>query len=161
MTGNVDVAIPGRGWRREPDAQALAIRAIEACRARLGRSGEQAETSVVLADDEEVRRLNHRWRNKDSATNVLSFPTPPGPAATRQLGEIVIAFETVAREAEAEGKSFAAHLSHLVVHGYLHLVGYDHLEDEQADEMEQVEREILSTLGVADPYPAQGPLDQR
>lgn len=152
MTETIDIGVAAPVWERVPDAQEMVVRAIQACRARLGRQDEQAETSVVLSDDAEIRTLNKQWRGKDSATNVLSFPTPPGPAAAVQLGEIIIAFETVAREAADEGKPFAAHLTHLVVHGYLHLVGYDHIDDEQAEDMEQMEREILFALGVADPY---------
>jgi probable rRNA maturation factor len=152
MTETIEIGIAAPVWKRVPDVKENVLRAIHACRARLGREDEQAETSVVLSDDTEVRTLNRQWRGKDSATNVLSFPTPPGPAAAVQLGEIIIAYETVAREAADEAKPFVAHLMHLVVHGYLHLVGYDHIDDDQAEDMEQMEREILFALGVADPY---------
>jgi probable rRNA maturation factor len=101
-----------------------------------------------LADDEALRELNARWRGKETATNVLSFPAPEGFG----LGDIALAFETVAAEAQAQGKSLAAHASHLIVHGFLHLLGYDHEDEGEAVEMEARERAILATLGVADPY---------
>ena len=138
-------------WRITP------LRYIEACRRHLGRAGEQAETSVALIGDLEIRRLNVQWRGKDTATNVLSFPTAPGPATERHLGDIVIAYETVAREAATERKSFTDHLAHLSAHGYLHLVGHDHEEDAEAERMEQLEREILASMGIDDPYSETSP----
>lgn len=111
-----------------------------------------AEVSVLLCDDREIRRLNAQWRGKDSATNVLSFPAAAGQAVESHLGDIAIAYETVQREAADEGKTFAAHLSHLTVHGFLHLLGFDHETDGDAEEMEDMEREILGRLGIADPY---------
>ncbi|MBX9777661.1 MAG: rRNA maturation RNase YbeY [Xanthobacteraceae bacterium] len=111
--------------------------------------------TVVVDDDERVRALNKLWRGQDKPTNVLSFPSPdtqPGPERT--LGDIAISYETAAREAEAEDKSFADHIAHLSVHGFLHLLGYDHESDADAEEMEGLEREILARIGVADPYVA-------
>jgi probable rRNA maturation factor len=101
-----------------------------------------------------VQALNRDWRGIDKPTNVLSFPAPE-PAAgirPRPLGDIAIAYETTRREAESESKPFAHHLSHLAVHGFLHLIGYDHETDDEAETMENLEREILSQLGVPDPY---------
>jgi probable rRNA maturation factor len=120
------------------------------------------EISLVLADDAMVRDLNGRYRGQDKPTNVLSFATlddeddispADGPL---MLGDVIVAFETTAREAASEGKSLAAHLSHLVVHGVLHLLGYDHQDDAEAEEMEAAERSILAGLGIADPYAAAG-----
>lgn len=125
---------------------------------------EEAELCIVLADDPFVRNLNKTYRGKDKPTNVLSFPVADMPAAAggepiwagdgrmTLLGDVVLAQETVAGEAEAQGKSFADHLSHLVVHGILHLLGHDHEVDVEADEMEALERDILEDLGIADPY---------
>jgi probable rRNA maturation factor len=108
------------------------------------------EVSVVLTDDDAIKTLNAQWRKKDEPTNVLSFPAPANGAGI--LGDIVIAYETTAREAAQEQKPLADHLSHLAVHGFLHLLGYDHESDADADVMEQLEREILARLGVPDPY---------
>ena len=108
------------------------------------------ELSLVLADDATVRRLNHEYRGKDSATNVLSFP--PAFDDETLLGDVVLAEETVRRETVEQGKARADHVTHLVVHGCLHLLGYDHEDDEEARRMEALEVEILATLGVADPY---------
>jgi probable rRNA maturation factor len=118
-----------------------------------------AEASLVLADDDLVRGLNHDYRGQDRPTNVLSFanldgdPLPaPGVAQPLLLGDVVIAFETTRAEAAAEGRRLADHFSHLVVHGMLHLLGFDHETDAQAAEMEGLETRILSKLGIADPY---------
>jgi probable rRNA maturation factor len=105
---------------------------------------------VLLADDETVRDLNARFRDKDAATNVLSFPAAPHAGA--HLGDIALASGVCAREAAEQGKPLADHLRHLVIHGVLHLLGYDHVEDAQAEVMEALERDLLTGLGVADPY---------
>jgi probable rRNA maturation factor len=152
MTTEVEITVAAAAWDGVQDAQAVVRRAIAACEARLEDSGETVEMSVVLSDDAEIRRLNREWRGKDSATNVLSFPTAPGPSGEQHLGDVIIAFETLVREAAEEHKSFSAHLAHLVVHGYLHLLGYDHEVAEQAEDMEQLERDILADLGIEDPY---------
>ena len=116
------------------------------------------EVSLVLADDHRVRELNREWRGKDSPTNVLSFPAydedqPDLPeGAPLLLGDIVLAFETCRREAMAEAIAIDDHMAHLVVHGVLHLLGYDHMDDEEAAEMEALEIAVLSQLGIANPY---------
>ncbi|MCW5722475.1 MAG: rRNA maturation RNase YbeY [Devosia sp.] len=112
-----------------------------------------AEISVLLTDDAEQRDLNAQWRGKDAATNVLSFPQiePFGPVAGL-LGDITLARETLVREAEEQGKSLEDHFTHLVVHGFLHILGYDHLEEAEALHMEGLETQILAGLGLADPY---------
>lgn len=121
-----------------------------------------SEVSMTLSDDANVREVNRQWRGKDSATNVLSFPLadlvpgdPPGPLA----GDLMVAFETVAREAGADGKPLADHFRHLVVHGFLHLLGYDHIDDGAAETMEAVEIAVLAGFGVPDPY-GEAPLAQ-
>jgi probable rRNA maturation factor len=112
-----------------------------------------AEVSVVLTDDAEQRELNKQWRGIDKSTNVLSFPQlEPFSPVSGLVGDIILAEETLRREAEEMGISFEAHFTHLVVHGFLHLLGYDHIEDEDAEEMEGLETEILAGLGIADPY---------
>jgi len=123
-----------------------------------------AELCIVFGDDAFVQNLNKTYRNKDKPTNVLSFPTGDIPAAVGAevfadmgpwlLGDIVLAQQTIEREAAEQSKSFADHLSHLVVHGVLHLLGQDHEEDQEAEEMEAMERDILEDLNIADPYAA-------
>ena len=120
-------------------------------------AADRVELSIVLTDDAAQRRLNRTWRGHDAPTNVLAFPaTPAGvpvaAGAPLLLGDIVLAGETVAREAAEQGKPFADHLRHLVVHGVLHLLGYDHDADEAAVAMEAIETSILAGLGVSDPY---------
>lgn len=141
-------------WDAAPAAEAVTRQAIDAA-AHLVRDRvlTKAELAVVLTDDTHIRRLNHQWRDRDSATNVLSFPASAGgPAEPAHLGDIVIAFETVAREAADESKQFDHHLAHLAIHGFLHLLGYDHEDDDSAHDMERTERLALERLGIADPY---------
>lgn len=126
------------------------------------RGGEPAELCIVLGDDALVARLNKAYRGKDGPTNVLSFPAAemPDTGVPEQafgdeqplLGDVVLARETIEREAGAQSKSFADHLTHLTVHGVLHLLGHDHIDDPDAEEMEALERDILEDLGIADPY---------
>jgi probable rRNA maturation factor len=142
----IDVEIEDPAWTEalggaEGLALAAAMAALPGADAR--------EVAILLTDDASVRDLNARFRGQDKATNVLSFPAPQ---ASGSLGDIAVAFGVTAREAQAQGKPLAAHLQHLVVHGVLHLLGYDHLEDAEAEAMEAEERRILAGLGVADPY---------
>jgi len=112
-----------------------------------------AELSILLTDDEEQHELNREWRGKDASTNVLSFPQiEPFEPVVGILGDITLARETLIREAEEQGVTFEAHFTHLVVHGFLHILGYDHLTDEEALQMESLETQILASLGVEDPY---------
>lgn len=119
--------------------------------------------SVLMTDDEAVRLLNRDWRGKDSPTNVLSFPSdmPVIPGEPDFLGDIALARETLEREAALDGKPLDDHLRHLVVHGVLHLLGYDHIEKAEAEEMETTETRILAGLGVPDPYVGTDALDDR
>ena len=114
------------------------------------------ELSIVLSDDEHLRELNGQWRGKDAATNVLSFPIHQIEAGARppepMLGDLVFARETCEREAREQEKRVADHFSHLLVHGLLHLYGYDHGADGEAEAMEALERRVLARLGIADPY---------
>ena len=144
-------------WRAFPGAEAAitaAARAVSAHPSLTRLAG--SEAGVVLADDALLRSLNGRYRATDAPTNVLSFPWQPPAGAPPQhppyLGDVVLAGETVAREARELALSPLAHLQHLVVHGLLHLVGFDHDEPQRATAMEGLEREILAELGVADPY---------
>jgi len=110
------------------------------------------EVAIVFTDNEEMRALNRTWRNKDAPTNVLSFPAGDTPHGDGTLGDIVIAYETSRAEANQTGIPLSDHISHLVVHGVLHLLGFDHLDDVEAEQMEDLERKALSSLGIADPY---------
>ena len=148
----VDVVIASVRWRRNPAAAQLVRRAIAAAAPAAMRG---AELSVTLTGDRAIRALNRRWRGRNKPTNVLSFPAAPATrGAPRLIGDIVIAYETTAAEARAEGKRFDHHLAHLAVHGFLHLLGYDHESDDEADAMERRERRILAKLGIPDPYAA-------
>ncbi|HEX6103610.1 MAG TPA: rRNA maturation RNase YbeY [Alphaproteobacteria bacterium] len=137
-----------------------AERARRAARAALAAKapGRPVALAILLSEDGEVRALNRRWRGKDKPTNVLSFPSGgKGPGGRLMLGDIVLAFETLAREAEAAGKPVSHHLSHLVVHGVLHLLGYDHDQPAEARRMEGLEVRVLAGLGIPDPYAALPP----
>ncbi|MET0274229.1 MAG: rRNA maturation RNase YbeY [Phenylobacterium sp.] len=147
----IDVEIEEPAWTQAlPDAEALTLAAAEAALAVEGADGEGV--ALLLTDDETVRDLNARFRQKDSATNVLSFPAPHNPE--RHLGDVALAFGVCAREAVEQGKPLARHLQHLVVHGVLHLLGYDHMNDAEAEAMEGLERVVLAGLGAPDPYAA-------
>ena len=139
-------------WPEQLDG--LAERAVlEALKQSDAKVTGAAELSVLLTNDEEQQALNKQWRGKDSSTNVLSFPQiEPGDPVVGLLGDITMARETLIREAEEQGVSFEDHFTHLVVHGFLHILGYDHLDDDEAAEMEGLETSILATLGIDDPY---------
>lgn len=182
MTHQVEVIVDVEtgGWEDAmPGCAALCLRAAEAALAGAVPEGTvprgPAELSVLLADDALVRELNHRYRGKDRPTNVLSFALhadsedeisesrladapdgseiiSPGGEAPILLGDVVLAFETVERESRDQGKPFQDHLTHLVIHGVLHLLGYDHIADPDAERMERLEIGVLAGLGIADPY---------
>jgi probable rRNA maturation factor len=153
-----EVLVVAECWQNEPDAEAVIQRAIAAAAESVDTDVGDAELAVMLTDDPGIRTLNSNWRGIDKPTNVLSFPAlqpegAPKPGdAPRMLGDIAIAYETTRREADAEGKPFEHHLSHLAIHGFLHLIGYDHENDADAEEMESLETEILQQLGIPDPY---------
>ncbi|MFV3411938.1 rRNA maturation RNase YbeY [Pseudomonas nitroreducens] len=126
------------------------------CELALRQRQNDSELTIRLVDEAEGRELNKTWRHKDYATNVLSFPAdvPDELLDIPLLGDLVICAPVVAREAAEQGKAAEAHWAHLVIHGCLHLLGYDHIEDEEAEEMEGLERELLAELGHPDPYAA-------
>jgi len=165
MAGGLDIAVTVscHVWSEAvPECETLCRDAASAAFATAARIRDAAEVSLMLADDELVRTLNRDYRGHDGATNVLAFaamegdgPRPPG--APVMLGDVVIAYETAADEAATGGRALADHLRHLVVHGMLHLLGFDHRSDDQAVDMEELEIRVLSGLGVADPYAEPAP----
>lgn len=147
----VEVIVEDVAWTAAlPEADAVVARAAAQVQ------GEE-EAAVLLADDAAVQALNRQFRAQDKPTNVLSFPAPdasPPPDAGQagHLGDIVLAYGVCAAEAAAQGKRLADHLAHLTIHGLLHLRGYDHIDEDEAEAMEELERELLARLGVSDPY---------
>jgi len=141
----IEVEVEDEAWSAAlPDAEALVTAAAEATLAEGG------GVVVLLTGDDEVAELNQQFRRKAGPTNVLSFPAPPNPED--HLGDIALAYGVCAREAAEQGKTLAAHLQHLVAHGVLHLLGYDHQTEAEAEAMEALERAILAGIGVSDPY---------
>jgi probable rRNA maturation factor len=171
LIAETDIAMPCPRWDAAlDDAAGLCRRAALAAlgapglRETAGVSGRPVELGIVLTDDREIADLNRQFRRREGATNVLSFPArddarhPAGPDAPPVLlGDVVLAFETIAAEAEEQSKALADHLAHLVIHGILHLLGQDHANQAEADRMERLEIELLGALGIADPYVEERP----
>jgi probable rRNA maturation factor len=159
----VDVLSESPLWEAEPGAEAVVRRAISQAAAAAGAAAPAAtaaapEVAVLLCDDAMIAALNAQWRGREEPTNVLSFPAAPAAGTSGSesgvvhLGDIAIACETVIREAREQGRTVSQHLAHMAVHGFLHLLGYDHQTDDEAERMEGLEREILAGLGISDPY---------
>jgi probable rRNA maturation factor len=151
----VDVVHDFDGWNVIAAIEPLIEAAANALQAEVDIGTPHASVAIMLSSDAEVRALNAKWRGIDKATNVLSFPAPEAPGDLEQvefLGDIALACETVLAEAAEQGVTPAHHLQHLVVHGMLHLLGYDHENPADANEMEGLEIDILARLGIADPY---------
>jgi len=148
----IDIRIDSALWEDQPLAEPAVRAAIAAAATALATA--DSEVSVVLTNDAGIKALNLEWRGIDKPTNVLSFPAAKikSTGGAKLLGDIVVAYESLARECDAEGKDFLHHLSHLTVHGFLHLIGYDHQNDSNADEMEALESKIMSILKMPDPY---------
>jgi probable rRNA maturation factor len=153
---NIDLTVEAGDWPPEESLLALVAGAVEAAFEEMGaRAGQPVELSLLFTDDARIRLLNAEWRGKDKPTNVLSFPAFPvriGAELPPMLGDIVLAAETVRGEAELEGKPLTHHMTHLVVHGLLHLVGHDHETDTEAEVMEDLERRVMARLAIPDPY---------
>jgi probable rRNA maturation factor len=147
----IEIATQSKAWEKLPGAEAAVRRAVEAVLHHEHR--EEGEIGIVLTDDAHIQALNKSFRATDKTTNVLAFPAPKhsgdGP---KPIGDIVLAYGTMAREAESEGKAALHHLMHLAVHATLHLLGFDHNDEVDSEMMEARERAILATLGIADPY---------
>lgn len=152
---SIEVVAENPLWEALPDAEDLASRAaLAAIAAGDVEVMEGAELSILLADDATLQELNRSWRGKDKPTNVLSWPAADldDLVSSPHCGDIALSYETLAREAGEEGKTIADHFTHLVVHGVLHLLGYDHETDDEAEEMEALEVRVLAGLAIADPY---------
>ena len=158
---DIQISVEDGAWPAEDVLEELAGRVLSKAGLYLATYEKQPfpaegpEVSLVFTSDAAIRQINAEWRNQDKATNVLSFPAfplAPGGKPGPMLGDIVLAEETIAREAVGLGKPFDAHLTHLLVHGFLHLFGYDHMETDEAEKMEGLETRILAELGLSDPY---------
>jgi probable rRNA maturation factor len=154
MTVMIEVEEPG--WLTLSAVEATVEGAVSAALKALSVESGAGEINVLLTDDESVAEMNSMWRGKHAATNVLSFPAPPSlpvpEGEARLFGDIVLAYGVVMREAKEQGKTPEDHATHLIVHGTLHLFGFDHQSESEASRMEQLETDILGGLGVADPY---------
>ncbi|ENN86348.1 hypothetical protein RHSP_20237 [Rhizobium freirei PRF 81] len=164
---DIQISVEEGDWPSEEQLQSLAERVLGEAAAYLKKHEKQPfpkmapELSLVFTDDASIREINAEWRSQDKATNVLSFPAfplVPGGKPGPMLGDIIIARETVEREAIDLEKSFDDHLTHLMVHGFLHLFGYDHMNNSEAERMEGLETRILAKLGLSDPYAGQDPI---
>lgn len=158
MSPIVEVNLEDHRWTQVCDPEALARTAVEAVMTEIEvRQSGYWEVSFLFCDDEKIRSLNAAWNKKDTATNVLSFPAAPvgnkGPVS--MLGDVIIAFDTISKEAGLQHKPIHAHASHMLVHGVLHLFGFDHMTESDAVEMESLETQILSVMGIPDPSIAQ------
>lgn len=154
MRARIVVSIEAGEWPPKAKLRTLAKRAIGAADAALAAgSGAPAEScgrevSILFTDDAAMRELNRKWRGLDKPTNVLSFPQ----VGVQLLGDVILSAETLRREAALADKPLEDHMAHLLIHGYLHLLGYDHEGEDDAEKMEQLERVALKSLGISDPY---------
>lgn len=158
---DIQISVEEGPWPSEAELASLSERVLGASADFLRREKKQPfpkmppEVSLVFTDDASIREINAEWRSQDKPTNVLSFPAfpvTPGKMPGPMLGDIILAHETLVREADDLGKPFDEHLTHLLVHGFLHLFGYDHIDESDAERMEDLETRILAGLGLSDPY---------
>ncbi len=145
----MDLRVESEGWQHICALETVCQHALDAGIFMLGTS-ENACVDVLLTSDDALAALNQQWRAKAGPTDVLSFPAEPNPQSF--MGDIAIAYGMLARDAERDQKTLTAHLSHLLIHGLLHLFGHDHIEDDDAKRMQDLERRALAKLGITDPY---------
>ncbi|WP_273720060.1 MULTISPECIES: rRNA maturation RNase YbeY [unclassified Bartonella] len=151
----IDIIVESSGWDDEQILYNITEKALKTTMHHLSLEDVVSEVSLLFTNDQHMAQINAQWRGKNKPTNVLSFPAFPikiGQIPGLMLGDIIIAQETVLLEAQREGKLFQDHLTHMIVHGVLHLLGYDHETDDEAHRMEKLEREILQKLSIQDPY---------
>jgi probable rRNA maturation factor len=166
---DIQISVEAGDWPPEDALEHMTRRVVQATMAYLAEEtaqpfpDEEAELSLLFTDDTAMQAINGQWRAQDKPTNVLSFPgsaVAPGQLPTIVLGDIVFAEQTIRREAADLTKSFDDHLTHLLVHGFLHLLGYDHMQTDEAETMERHETRILAVLGLSDPYGTSVPHEQ-
>lgn len=150
MANSLDVELDCAEPRWNDALENLEKTALSALQAAATLEGVSGVVSLLFTNNDTIQRLNARWREQDKPTNVLSFPADP--RAKPLLGDLALALETIEREAAQQGKTVRDHTIHLLVHGFLHLIGYDHIQNKDAEAMEARERAILSELSIADPY---------
>lgn len=149
---HIDISVQDPRWQEFAWLEPCIEQAVHAAISIVGK-GAGAELSLALLNNQDMAQLNHTYRGKNAATNVLSFPAQvPGDISLNLLGDIVLAYETVCREAQAADIEISNHVSHLVIHGFLHLLGYDHVDDVEAMQMQALEVQTLARLGVENPY---------
>ena len=151
----IELSADAGDWPAEPVLRRIVASAATAISAAVPNFPVDRSISVLFTNDDRMALLNATWRRKEGPTNVLSFPAPAmtkSPESARSLGDIVLGFETVTKEATGSHLTLADYISHLLVHGLLHLMGYDHQEDARAEAMEALEAVVLAKLGIADPY---------
>ena len=146
----INILVKAPEWSKIPRIEAKIRKAVECALTAEGQTA--AEINILLSDDASVRTLNSQFRHIDKPTNVLSFPAAEGPGKGNALGDIILGYGTVAREATEQNKSFLHHAQHLTMHGMLHLLGFDHEREDEAAEMEALETKLCLSLGIADPY---------
>jgi probable rRNA maturation factor len=153
MTLCIETSVECAGWSALEGLDALVAESLQSA---LEESGDElvegVEVSLLFCDDARIQELNRNFRGQDKPTNVLSFPSPDSHETAHFIGDIAVAYETVAREAQEQGKTLKQHCRHMIVHGFLHLLGYDHEEEAEAEAMEAMEIHILRRLGVDNPY---------
>ncbi|WP_273756025.1 rRNA maturation RNase YbeY [Bartonella sp. MM73XJBT] len=151
----IDIIVESSGWDDEKILYNITEKALTTTMHHLSLEDVVSEVSLLFTNDQHMAQINAQWRGRNKPTNVLSFPAFPikiGQIPGLMLGDIIIAQETVLLEAQREGKLFQDHLTHMIVHGVLHLLGYDHETDDEAHRMEKLEKEILQKLSIQDPY---------
>ncbi|WP_019219933.1 rRNA maturation RNase YbeY [Bartonella florencae] len=151
----IDITIESSGWDDKQVLYNITEKALTTIMHYLSLEGVVSEISMLFTDDQHMAQINAQWRGKNKPTNVLSFPAFPikvGQIPGPMLGDIIVARETILLEAKREGKLFQDHLTHMIVHGVLHLLGYEHETDDEAYQMEKLEKEILQKLSIKNPY---------
>jgi probable rRNA maturation factor len=152
VTLDVEVVRHGDAWTQARITDAFLRRAARAAISAAPLPPGGYQVTLLLTGDAEMRVLNRTWRGKDASTNVLSFPANEAVTEPGLLGDVVLAYETTLKEAREQNLALEAHVAHLVVHGVLHLLGFDHVKEAEAERMENLERSVLASLGIADPY---------
>lgn len=161
MNVETDILVTAEAWAELDWLEELTLAVVRRCtEVSNAKLALVCELCVTFTDDAAIRALNARWRGIDQPTNVLSFETPGELLTKPALGDIVIAYETAAREAKEQDKTLRAHVAHLIVHGFLHLIGHDHKIASEADAMERLERRVMAALGLPDPYEGTQPIEE-